>query len=335
MKSLRPDGPEQDPERWSAQPAADTATGAAGAALRQVREATEPTGEEVARLGVLFATAEARAARGTWRWRLALAALLLFSTGGVVGAAGLLLRWARSAPPAAITKRIATRIEPPASTIGKARVRGTSPDDLPPPIEEAPPLVPSPPPAIVPMKRRSTTVPALVPPVAPSASAPAAPITEAGLLAEAFRVLRAERDAAAALQTLDQYDRKYPGGTLAAEAQVARVEALMALGRRADALAVLAAFDGQQSEPTRNVLVSRGELFAEAGQCQRAVGDFDRILAAAEHGDAEARALFGRGACRLRKGDVAAGQQDLRRYLDLYPVGAFAKAARAALPSPP
>jgi hypothetical protein len=154
-------------------------------------------------------------------------------------------------------------------------------------------------------------------------------------LAAAFRALRAGHDPDAALRALDSYDRAFPRGGLASEARIARVEALMAVGRRADALALLAALDGGGGTPTRNVLVMRGELFAEAGQCGNAVRDFDRILSAGARDDAEARALFGRAACRLRGRDTAAGERDLRGYLERYPNGAFAAAAREALHGAP
>jgi len=312
MKSARADGNVGEPERWTARAASrGTAEGAAGAVLRRARDATEPRQEDVARLEARLAAHQADDSSSPWRWRLALALALLLATGGAVGAAGKLLRRTRSAPAASA---VIPAAEPrasgaPASPLGAPAL----------PAESVPAaaLAAPQPAAVVPR--------AVGPREAPRAA------TEARLLAGAFRALRAGQDPVAALSALDRYDRAFPRGALAGEARIARVEALMVLGRRAEALALLAAPDGGETPATRNVLVMRGELFAEAGQCGSAVRDFERILAAGARDDAEARALFGRAACRLRGGDAAAGEGDLRRYLERHPDGAFAAAAREAL----
>jgi len=300
-----------EPERWTGRPTlSGTAEGAAGAALRRARDATEPREEDAARLYTRLTTRQAGGSSPAWRWRLALALGLLLATGGAVGAAGKLLRRMRATPAvSAVTPAEEPRVPkaPPSPHGGSAL-----------PTEAAPAAPAAPEPLVVGSRafgRRE----------APRSA------TEARLLAGAFRALRAEQDPDAAVRALDRYDRAFPRGALAGEARIARVEALMALGRRAEALALLAAPDGGETPTTRNVLVMRGELFAEAGQCGSAVRDFDRILATGARDDAEARALYGRAACRLRGGDPVAGQGDLQRYLERYPTGAFAAAARQAL----
>jgi hypothetical protein len=53
-------------------------------------------------------------------------------------------------------------------------------------------------------------------------------------------------DAAGALVAIDRYDARFPSGALAEEATVLRVQALLTLGRRADATAVVDAFQRQR-----------------------------------------------------------------------------------------
>jgi outer membrane protein assembly factor BamD (BamD/ComL family) len=52
----------------------------------------------------------------------------------------------------------------------------------------------------------------------------------------------ARSDVATALDALDSYDRTFPSGTLAPEAAVLRVQALLARGDRAAAIALTDAF---------------------------------------------------------------------------------------------
>jgi TolA-binding protein len=108
--------------------------------------------------------------------------------------------------------------------------------------------------------------------------------------------LRAARDSRGAIAALDRYARLYPHGSYAAE-----------------------------------VVVLRGELAADAGDCAAATIDFNRTLAAPGSPGLEERALYGRAACRLRDGDRVAARADFERYLERFPRGKFAAHARAAL----
>jgi len=319
MNWLPGDG--HDPARWTG-PSSGAPHPALGAAWRRARDATAPRPGDVDRLAARLTAGETTAATRSWKWRLAMAILLLLSMGGAVGAAGLLLRRAhRAAPPAAA--RPLALMKPMHSDPGRRgpmAVLPEAPADVPPgPV----------PPASGPVTRAAGPTAALARPR--KAVVYPAPVTEAGLLATAFRALRAHSDAAAALRTLDEYDRAFPDGALSSEARVARVDALMIQGRRSEALSVLETFDGAPTSPPRNVLLLRGELLAETGRCSRAERDFDEVIRAGIRGDAEARALFGRGACRLNTGDSAAGRADLQRYLGWYPGGSFAQAAREGL----
>jgi hypothetical protein len=108
--------------------------------------------------------------------------------------------------------------------------------------------------------------------------------------------LRAARDPRGAIAVLDRYAALYPRGSFAAE-----------------------------------VVVLRGELAADAGDCGTAVANFNRALAAPGSPGLEERALYGRAACHQRAGDRAATHADFQRYLDRFPAGRWAEHARAAL----
>jgi hypothetical protein len=78
--------------------------------------------------------------------------------------------------------------------------------------------------------------------------------TEVGLLSAAYHHLRVDRDAAAALVPLEEYARRFPTGALLLEADVARVEALLMLGRRGEALRALEALPPRIAAPVRQRL---------------------------------------------------------------------------------
>src|SRR5262249_33064052 len=82
---------------------------------------------------------------------------------------------------------------------------------------------------------------------------------ESHLLGAALKKLRRQSDPRGALDLFDQYDKKFPHGRMAPESLLGRVEALMALGKRSDALAIL---DGPLAEwrMSRSIRVLRGEL---------------------------------------------------------------------------
>jgi hypothetical protein len=157
---------------------------------------------------------------------------------------------------------------------------------------------------------------------APAVTPALAGTSEGELLAESLRVLRVEHDARRALRRLDDHERRFPGGALAREAALARVEALLALGRRADALAVLDPLALADGQGDRGVALARGELRASAGRCPAALGDFVRVLELDAGDEFAARALYGRGACRLEAGDTAGARVDFETYARRFPEGA-------------
>jgi tetratricopeptide (TPR) repeat protein len=306
-----------EPERWvdrSARNDGASAESTVGSAFRRVKEATEPSDAALQALARRLREPRPRARPAALGWRVAAATAVLLSMGGAVGAAHLIRRWHRSEAPVAVPSSApAARPEPRRVTRVVAAANETPPVAPPPAIvvEEKPPS------AHVPLR---TAV---------------APRAESDLLVDAFRQLRSEGDASGALHALDDYDRRFPGGVLRTEARTARAEALMALDRRQEAFPLLEGIAEGDAALTRDVRVTRGELYAEAGRCAEATRDFERALVLADDDALGARALYGRASCRLRAGELPAARADLQRYLVLHPDGASAPAARRALESMP
>ena len=149
---------------------------------------------------------------------------------------------------------------------------------------------------------------------------------ESRLLASALHHLRKNRDPKAALVALDRYDAEFAHGTLARESRAARIEALLVSDRKREVLAML---DGPRDLGS-DLLVLRGELRLEAGRVADAARDFDAALLG-KRDAIEARALYGRAACRIRLGDRSGARRDLDDYLARFPAGKRADDARAAL----
>lgn len=153
-----------------------------------------------------------------------------------------------------------------------------------------------------------------------------APATEGQLLARALARLRQAHDPKGALAVLDQYDRRYPKGVLAAEARDTRLEAAVALGDRRTALSIL---DGIEPAPGRigaGQRLLRAELRASAGRYADALADFDRLLppGAAPAADDVERALYDRAVCLGHLGADARARADLVDYQRRFPAGPHA-----------
>jgi TolA-binding protein len=157
---------------------------------------------------------------------------------------------------------------------------------------------------------------------------------ETRLFRAALARLRIARDPHGALALLDGYAAAFPHGSYAAEASVARIDALLAAGRRADALAALRALSLAALPRRLELTVMRAELAAAAGDCAGARVDLDGALAERLPPALEERALYGRALCRDRAGDRPGARADLERLLARFPAGSLAPAARAALGAP-
>jgi tetratricopeptide (TPR) repeat protein len=168
----------------------------------------------------------------------------------------------------------------------------------------------------------------------PPALTPSELAEQSRLLSGALEELRQKHDAARALHLLDQADSRYPAGALGQESRLLRLEALIALGRGAEAVKLLEAVDPSDralGSRARELEVVLGEQLAKEGELASAERAFTRALEDGVNGDARQRALFGRAACRAQTGRVEPAREDLRQYLREFPQGRFGSEARRAL----
>jgi hypothetical protein len=147
-------------------------------------------------------------------------------------------------------------------------------------------------------------VPVSPPHTRPPAAATPAPSTaglgdEARLLRRAIEELRQERDPRAALVALDEHRARFPGGVLRADADVLRVEVLLALDRDGEALALLERLPLSGTPRGDELRVTRGELRA-AHDCAAALADFERVLRESPSAAVAERARRGRDLCTGR-----------------------------------
>ena len=160
-------------------------------------------------------------------------------------------------------------------------------------------------------------------------SGPSAPSLseEIRALDQSIGLLRRDRDADAALSTLDAYLARYPHGVLNREARLARVDALLMLRRLDEAQSALETLPLDAHRREAELQVIRGELRARS-DCARAEEDYSAVLARSPDAALVERALYDRGACRAKRGDGTGAAEDLRRYLERFPNGAHAAWAR-------
>ena len=150
---------------------------------------------------------------------------------------------------------------------------------------------------------------------------------ESVLLGRALAHLRQQRDPASALVELDLYSARFPSGVLGHEAQSARVDALLMVGRLADARTVLSSLTLGTGARDRELRLIRGELNAESA-CAKAIEDFETVMTESPSGPLGERALWGRAACRERLGDDTGARADLADYVARFPDGPHVAVAR-------
>jgi tetratricopeptide (TPR) repeat protein len=218
--------------------------------------------------------------------------------------------------------------------------------------QEPRPVADEPKPAAAPAKHRAavrvaivkepTPPPAPAPEIAPQPAEPSRIAVEQALLGRAMKTLRDGHDARTSLALLAQHAEQFPDGALASEATMLRIEALLALGLKNEALSVLDKVP-LASLPNRDEqLVVRGELRAAKGRWREAKEDFndalrDRSLpaASARARTIQERALWGRASARSRLGDQDGARADLDLYLRHFPGGRFAVPAASSLKGVP
>lgn len=148
----------------------------------------------------------------------------------------------------------------------------------------------------------------------------------------AMGTLRRDHNPGAALAAFDNYLERYPHGALEKEARLARIDALMLLGRNEQALHALEVITFDPGLRSTELLVVRAELRA-ARDCRRAVEDFSVALGRGPDAKLLERILYGRGACRTKLQDLPGADDDFQRYIERFPAGAHADWARRWLAS--
>jgi len=152
------------------------------------------------------------------------------------------------------------------------------------PVEPAAPVVAPPetdapssaPLAASDLKRRRRTVSVAPRPPAPSPGDSLADETQR--LSTAIVLLRKRFDPRGALEALDDYRRAYPRAHFTAEARVVRIEALLALGSRREALAELSPAEIPSLPRGEELWVVRGEILLELNQFREALDAFNAAL---------------------------------------------------------
>jgi hypothetical protein len=336
------------PERLArAAHAPDSDEALAAAYLEAAARRPELGPAALARIGArLTADDEGPARPARLRWKTIAAVVALgVGSGGATGAAvwvvAPIVRAHRSLSPATTAlpapparRERAPRRAPAADTTLPApgvSAAATAPSPAGAPAGEPSPAGPRAPRATRTLALAAPDARAAHPPAPPAAAGSEALAEEAELLAVALRRLRRDRDPRGALAALDAHAARFGDGALGPEAEIARVEALLALDRRAQALAVLERRALPDTARGRELAVVRAELRAGGRRCPDAIADFSRALAdpALDAGLTE-RALHGRAACRLADGDRAAAKRDLDAYLLRFPDGRFAAESRRA-----
>jgi tetratricopeptide (TPR) repeat protein len=93
---------------------------------------------------------------------------------------------------------------------------------------------------------------------------------ELALLERARLEIRALGDRAAALRSLDAYDRRFPGGALHREAALTRIDVLRALGNNEEARRAIAGVIDRVPERALQLSMLASRLAADAGDCEDA-----------------------------------------------------------------
>jgi hypothetical protein len=348
--------PVANPTRLSCLPETEDSLGV-GRMFRNARELPQED-EELPRLRWRLRTSQQlRAIRPRLILRVALVLGVVFCLGGVVGAV-VPAFWASKEPvvvrPSPAVAPTSKHTKPRSVTPSPAlpslpEIGADEPTPAPP---ETRPVVDAPKPVPAPAKHRAAAHVAIlnepmpppansVPEIAPQPVQPAPPsriAVEQALLGQAMKTLRDGHDAKTSLALLAQHAEQFPDGALASEATMLRIEALLALGRKNDAMAILDRVPLASLPNREEQLVVRGELRAAKGRWREAEQDFNDALwdrnspaTSARARAIQERALWGRASARSRLGDQAGARADLNLYLRYFPGGRFAGPAATIL----
>ncbi len=261
----------------------------AGELLREIKPPANWSPAQLARVRLRLdgsiRPAPATRRRAVVAWGL-VGALMLFGSGVVAAARGWTPRWPilsallPSPPPASSDERAHRRIS---GRVIPTPAPAPTPEPPPPPTTDVQPAA----------------APVVPPRIAISAPPRRRPTAEGenAMLERAVAALRQKRDPARALFLLDEYEARFSTGVLAPEAARLRIDALLVAGRRGRALDKLNQLALSEGARDLELALIRGELRSAAGDCARAVADFDRVLLLASDGAIKRRAQVGRAAC--------------------------------------
>lgn len=135
---------------------------------------------------------------------------------------------------------------------------------------------------------------------------------------------------AAALEALNEYERRFPDGSLALEAALTAIEARISLGGGEPAREAMDSFLGRfgESERAPEVRWLRASLLVERGECADAAADLSLLSLA---GPRAADAVFAAASCARTTGRLTEARARLEEYLRRFPAGPRRAEVEAAL----
>ena len=175
------------------------------------------------------------------------------------------------------------------------------------------------------------------PPMIAEAQLPPIPVAAPDPLAQEASLVRValekrrRGDNAEAISALQAYRRAYPGGAFQTEAELAEVDADLALGDRPHALALIEQVEKQSGSnlpKSAELRMLHAELLEREGRWLEAMPLFEKELGDPVQGE---RALFGRASCFEALGELKKARRDFEILLERTPSGQFAARARRAL----
>jgi TolA-binding protein len=135
--------------------------------------------------------------------------------------------------------------------------------------------------------------------------------------------------ASRALDTLTQYERDYPRGSMIAEVELSVIELELARSKKTEALTqmrkFLAEHPGNERAPEVHLL--EGNVLREQGDCQGAVTQYAQATSPALQDDA----LYFTAWCQQQLGHAADAEASMHRYQNEFPNGRHAAQVKEAL----
>jgi outer membrane protein assembly factor BamD (BamD/ComL family) len=143
--------------------------------------------------------------------------------------------------------------------------------------------------------------------------------------------LRQQRlnDPVGALDAFRRYRSQFPGGPLRPEVDLSILQLALEDGKSEGAVEESTEFlaANPASERAEEVHLVRGNLLRGQGECRRALEDYRQVQSPLYAEDA----LYFSAVCHRQLGEDEGFRESLRAYLQRFPAGQYAEAARRAL----